>query len=145
MKSPVQIAGTLIVLMASAACSRHKAAAPAAPAATLPPAGAPAPEPELPYELRLGREVYRHHCSLCHGDTGAGDGFNAYNIDPHPQDLSDPAFQKAKTDADLKDAIRRGGLGVGLSAMMPPYGHTLTPDQIDQVTAYIRTFKPPQS
>ena len=100
-------------------------------------------EAPLPYELRQGREVYQHYCRTCHGDTGAGDGFNAYNLDPHPRDLSDPAFQKAKTDADLKDVVRRGGLGVGLSALMPPYGHTLTPDQVDQVVGYLRTFKAP--
>jgi len=155
MKPHAPIAGIVLLLLAAGACSRHKAAAPpppaaaaatpdAAPAADAAPA--PVAEPPLPYELRLGRETYRHYCLTCHGDTGAGDGFNAFNIDPHPRDLSDPAFQKAKTDADLKDAVRRGGLGVGLSAMMPPYGHTLTPDQIDQVVGYIRTFKPaPQS
>lgn len=151
MKSHTRIAGILL-LLAAGACSRHKAAPPApAPAAEAPAVDAssvadatPAPvtEPALPYELRLGRETYHHYCMTCHGETGAGDGFNAFNIDPHPRDLTDPAFQKAKSDSDLKDAVQRGGLGVGLSAMMPPYGHTLTPDQIDQVVGYIRTFKP---
>ena len=80
-------------------CSRHKAAA---PAATNPAAGPPAAEVSLAYELRLGKEAYQHHCLTCHGEVGAGDGFNAFNVDPHPRDLSDPAFQKAKTDAELR-------------------------------------------
>ncbi|HET7177505.1 MAG TPA: hypothetical protein VFI63_02340, partial [Solirubrobacterales bacterium] len=55
----------------------------------------------------------------------------------------DPAFQKAKSDADLADAVRRGGAGVGLSALMPPWGHTLSERQIADVVAYLRTLKRP--
>jgi mono/diheme cytochrome c family protein len=106
-----------------------------------------APRPEGPstasYEVRLGRETYRHYCLTCHGDSGAGDGFNAFNLDPHPRDLSDPAFQRRKTDADLADVIRRGGSGVGLSALMPPWGHTLTPRQIQDVVLYVRSLGRP--
>ena len=143
MKSRLQILGPVLLLLVAGACSRHQAAAPAAPPAeaAAPVAEAPAAEAALSYELRLGKGVYQHHCQTCHGESGAGDGFNAFNVDPHPRDLSDPAFQKAKTDAELRDAVQRGGLGVGLSAMMPPYGHTLTPDQIDQVVGYLRTLK----
>ncbi len=95
----------------------------------------------LSYELRLGKDVYKHYCMLCHGESGAGDGFNAFNLDPHPRDYSDPAFQKKKTDAELADAIRRGGAGVGLSPLMPPWGHTLTDAPIKQVVLYLRTLE----
>jgi mono/diheme cytochrome c family protein len=126
------------------ACSRHPAQAPAAtpaPAPAATPAATPAPT-ELPgYEVRLGRDVYEHYCQTCHGDTGAGDGFNAFNLDPHPRDLSAPDFQKKKTDADLRDAIRRGGAGVGLSPLMPPWGRTLSARQMDDVILYLRTLK----
>lgn len=118
------------------ACSRHPAQAPAAT-----PAPTPAPT-ELPrYEVRLGRDVYQHYCQTCHGDTGAGDGFNAFNLDPRPRDLSDPDFQKKKTDADLRDAIQRGGAGVGLSPLMPPWGRTLSARQMDDVILYLKTLK----
>ena len=104
-----------------------------APAAAVPAA--------LTYEARMGQGTYRHYCQTCHGEAGAGDGFNAYNLDPHPRDLSDPAFQKAKSDADLADAIRRGGAGVGLSALMPPWGHTLSERQVADVVAFLRSLK----
>jgi mono/diheme cytochrome c family protein len=97
--------------------------------------------PADPYELRLGKGIYRHYCQTCHGDTGAGDGFNAFNLDPRPRDLSDPAFQKKKTDSELADTIRRGGAGVGLSALMPPWGHTLSARQIDEVILSIRALR----
>jgi mono/diheme cytochrome c family protein len=134
-----------LALLAASACSRRKeAVAPVAASATATAeAAAPAApvEPPLSYELRLGKQVFQHYCLICHGETGAGDGFNAFNVEPHPRDLGDPAFQKAKADADLKDTIRRGGVGVGLSPMMPPWGKTLTADQIDQVVGYLRTLK----
>ena len=80
-------------------------------------------------------------CLSCHGETGGGDGFNAFNLDPRPRDISDPVFQKKKTDAELADAIQRGGAGVGLSALMPPWGKTLSRAEIEQIVLYIRSLK----
>ncbi len=120
-----------------------KGAAPAAVAAAEAPTPPPTPAPVLSYEARLGREVFRHYCQTCHGESGAGDGFNAFNLDPKPRDLSDPAFQTKKTDADLADTVRRGGSGVGLSALMPPWGRTLSEDQIRDVILYVRSLKRP--
>jgi mono/diheme cytochrome c family protein len=90
--------------------------------------------------VRLGKVTFTHYCQTCHGESGAGDGFNAFNLDPHPRDLSDSEFQKKKSDAELADAIQRGGAGVGLSALMPPWGHTLSPRQIDELVLYLRTL-----
>ena len=135
----------LAFLVLPAACVRKPAPAaakaPAAPAskASAPDVPAPAP-PSLPYEARLGRVTFTHYCQTCHGESGAGDGFNAFNLDPHPRDLSDPEFQKKKSDAELVDAIQRGGAGVGLSALMPPWGHTLSARQIDELVLYLRTL-----
>jgi mono/diheme cytochrome c family protein len=138
----------LLLLLGGAAC-RRKSTAPAAtpqPSASVTPAAAApaAPPPALTYEARSGRDVYRHYCQTCHGETGAGDGFNAFNLDPHPRDFSDPAFQK-KTDADIRDAIRRGGAGVGLSPLMPPWGRTLGDRKVDDVLLYLRTLRRPPS
>ncbi len=124
-------------LLAAAGCARRPVASKASPAS-------PGPAAES-YELRLGKQVFRHYCQTCHGETGAGDGFNAFNLDPKPRDLGDPAFQKKKSDADLADAIRRGGAGVGLSPLMPPWGHTLSPREVEQVVLYVRTLKRPPS
>ena len=93
------------------------------------------------YELQLGREVFQRYCVGCHGDAGAGDGFNSFNLDPHPRDLGDPAFQKSKSNADLADAIRRGGPGVGLTSLMPPWGHTIDERHVAAVVLYIRSLR----
>ncbi len=120
------------------ACARRKAAAPAAVPA--PAAATPVP-PDPSYAVRMGEHVWGHYCQTCHGETGAGDGFNAFNLDPHPRDLSDPEFQKKKSDADLREAVTRGGAGVGLSSLMPPWGRTLSPREVEQVILFIRSLK----
>ena len=140
-------AAVSLVLVGAVSC-RENSTAPAAPpqpsASVAPEAAAPAaPVPVLTYEARSGRDIYRHYCQTCHGETGAGDGFNAFNLDPRPRDFSDPAFQK-KSDADIRDAIRRGGAGVGLSPLMPPWGRTLGDRRIDDVVRYLRTLRPPE-
>jgi mono/diheme cytochrome c family protein len=103
--------------------------------------GAVAPSRPNAYELQLGKEVYQKYCLGCHGATGAGDGFNAFNLDPRPRDLGDPALQKSKSNADLADAIRRGGAGVGLTSLMPPWGHTIDERHINAVVLYIRSLR----
>ena len=122
-----------IALAVAFGCSRRTAIAP-------PPAPAPS-DALLSYEAQQGQAVYRHYCLNCHGETGAGDGFNAFNLDPHPRDLSDPGFQKGKTDADLTEAVKRGGSAVGLSPLMPPWGRTLSARQVDDVVLYLRTLR----
>lgn len=122
---------TLIVLSALLIVSCHRAERP--PQAVSPHVSV--------YELQIGKQVFQSYCAGCHGDTGQGDGFNSFNLDPHPRDLSDPVFQKGKSNADLTDAVRRGGAGVGLSSLMPPWGHTLDARHIDAVVLYVRSLR----
>jgi len=100
------------------------------------------PIPELGYNAREGRELFRHYCSICHGDEGHGDGFNAYNLDPKPRDLGDPAFQAKRSDEELSTVIRAGGGAAGLSTAMPPWGRTLNRRQINDLVAFLRTLEP---
>lgn len=93
------------------------------------------------YELQIGRQVYQRYCAGCHGDTGQGDGFNSFNLDPRPRDLGDSKFQKSKSNAELADAVRRGGAGVGLSSLMPPWGRTLDARHVDAVVLYVRSLR----
>ena len=127
----------LVLLLLPGACARKPAPTAAKTAEAV---KTPAAPPPVRYEVRLGKVTFTHYCQICHGESGAGDGFNAFNLDPHPRDLSDPEFQKKKSDAELADAIRRGGAGVGLSALMPPWGHTLSVRQIDELVLYLRTL-----
>src|SRR6266498_3531699 len=83
-----------VLVLAVTACSER-------PSASKP---VTAKAPVDSYELRLGKGLYSHYCQTCHGETGAGDGFNAFNLDPRPRDLSNPVSQK-KSDAELAAEI----------------------------------------
>lgn len=94
--------------------------------------------PELGYSARQGKELFEHYCSTCHGASGRGDGFNAYNLDPKPRDLADPALQAERSDEELAAVIRSGGGAAGLSTGMPPWGRTLGERQIRSLVVFVR-------
>ena len=98
--------------------------------------------PMQSYQVREGRALFRHYCTACHGDEGNGDGLNAYNLDPRPRDLADPAFQKSRSDEDLAAIIRSGGGAAGLSTGMPPWGRTIGERRIRNLVAYLRALEP---
>ena len=100
------------------------------------------PLPELGYNARQGRALFLHYCATCHGAEGHGDGFNAYNLDPKPRDLGDPAFQAKHSDDELATVVRSGGGAAGLSNGMPPWGRTLGERQVRNLVAFVRTLTP---
>jgi mono/diheme cytochrome c family protein len=95
----------------------------------------------ISYEARLGRESWNRYCALCHGPQGRGDGFNAYNLDPHPRNLADPAFQESLDDSRLKEIIRSGGTLRGGSPRMPAWGGTLNDQDLTRLVKFIRSLK----
>ncbi len=92
-----------------------------------------------------GQVLYARYCSVCHGETGGGDGFNAYNIqtafDVMPTAFSDSAVFAALAPDSALAAIRMGGPAAGKSAAMPPWGRTLTPGEVIDVWNYAATLR----
>lgn len=86
-----------------------------------------------------GKQLFKHYCAVCHGLTGKGNGVNADNLDPHPADLTSREVVSL-SDKEIYDVIDEGGAAVELSAAMPPWGRTLTKEQIQSLIAYIRTL-----
>jgi len=66
-----------------------------------------------------------------------GDGINAYNLEPKPRGFTDSTFLIMADSAYVVKAITGGGLAVDLSAMMPPYGRTLTTTEIEKLAEYV--------
>jgi mono/diheme cytochrome c family protein len=95
---------------------------------------------DLTYAEREGKQLYDHYCAVCHGVSGEGDGFNAFNLDPRPRNLTDSAYIAALSDATLGQIITYGGRGMNRSVLMPAYQNTMTEDQVSYLIAYIRTF-----
>jgi mono/diheme cytochrome c family protein len=91
-----------------------------------------------------GKATYDRYCLICHGESGGGDGFNAYNVKSafgvSPTAFSDSATMAALSDSNALESIRDGGPAVGRSAAMPPWGRTLTPGEIADVWRYARSL-----
>jgi cytochrome c553 len=92
------------------------------------------------YTERQGKQLFEQYCVVCHGQSGEGDGFNAYNLNPKPHSLSDSTYMRALTIETLIETISFGGKGVNKSVLMPAYRSTLNKTQISNVTVYIETF-----
>ena len=92
------------------------------------------------YTERLGKQLFEQYCVICHGQSGEGDGFNAYNLNPKPHSLSDSTYMKALSSETLTETISFGGKGVNKSVLMPAYQKTLNKTQISNVVVYIETF-----
>jgi len=106
-----------------------------APAGSVALLGSP---PELGYNARQGQALFEYYCATCHGTSGRGDGFNSFNLDPKPRDLTDSEVQTQRSDDDLAAVIRSGGGAAGLSTAMPPWGRTLTELQIRNLVVFVR-------
>ena len=134
-------AAAILCLLVLSACGRR--AAGEAPRNA--PGEPPAPETGAALEghqVREGIALFRHYCAPCHGAEGHGDGLNAYNLDPRPRDLADPAFQKSRSNDELAAVIRSGGGAAGLSTSMPPWGRTLGERRIRYLVSYLRRLEP---
>jgi len=90
------------------------------------------------FSQRSGEKIFLKYCAVCHGDKGQGDGFNSFNLDPRPRDLTDIKYMDAVSDQRLNEIISQGGSGTGKSVLMPSYGSTLSDDRIRDLIEYIR-------
>jgi mono/diheme cytochrome c family protein len=78
-----------------------------------------------------GKRVYEAHCVSCHGMSGNGDGPDARKHRPRPPSFAGlrPSFQGAR------QVIQNGVAGTAM-----PSWPLLTPQEIQAVTYYIRSF-----
>ncbi len=89
-----------------------------------------------------GKKTFTRFCAPCHGTGGAGDGYNAVNLDPHARDLTDQEeeYMGKLANQEIYDVISQGGRGVDLSPLMPAWGNTFSANDIWSLVAYIRTL-----
>lgn len=91
-------------------------------------------------DANAGKTKFQQLCASCHGASGKGDGAASAALNPKPRNLSDAAYMKTRTDADLKNIIMNGGAAAGKSATMPPWKASLKDADVDNIIAFIRTL-----
>ncbi len=93
---------------------------------------------DLSYAESQGKILFAHYCATCHGDEGKGDGQNASNLDPPPPDMS--VSKNTRDPALLRKIIAEGSAAVGRSPQSPPWGRSLSRQQIDYLVAYCQSM-----
>jgi mono/diheme cytochrome c family protein len=91
-----------------------------------------------------GKLIFTRYCKVCHGAEGDGKGFNAFNLQNsfgiQPANFTDSTVIATLTDEAMTIAISKGAKAVGKSQYMPPWGGTLSSEEIDNVVAYIKVL-----
>lgn len=83
-----------------------------------------------------GAPLYAQHCSVCHGDAGAGDGPAGIGLEPPPSNLRDSARLDRLSLYDLYNAV---GLGIA-GTDMPAFADQLDDRQRWDIATYIASF-----
>ena len=84
-------------------------------------------------------QLFKFYCAQCHGLEGKGNGPNVskeFPVDPRNFTKSDE--MEKLSDADIKNVILDGGPSMSKSPMMPPWGKTLSEEEVDGLVKYLR-------
>ena len=84
--------------------------------------------------------TYRLYCVQCHGTLGNGEGINQTSggLTVSPRDHTNANDMGKLSDTEIKLAITKGGDAVEKSELMPPWGATLSEQEIDELALYLR-------
>jgi len=97
----------------------------------------------LGYQESQGKRVFYQYCVWCHADSSPAGPSNRSNVTPMPPLMNDGEKLNAESDEYLQNIITLGGSALGKSAMMPPYGKTLSTQEITAVIAFTRAIAQP--
>lgn len=95
--------------------------------------GAAAPQKGRAAQVARGRAVYEDRCTRCHGADGQGRTRMAETVEP--PDLSDPAWQRGRSDARMRASVANG------RGQMPGFKKRLSRQDIAASIAYVRTLR----
>lgn len=92
--------------------------------------------PAITPDPERGAPLYAQHCSVCHGDAGAGDGPAGIGLEPPPANLRDAARLDRLSLYDLYNTL---GLGIE-GTDMPAFADQLDDRQRWDLASYIAGF-----
>jgi mono/diheme cytochrome c family protein len=93
-------------------------------------------------DASAGKAVYEaNKCANCHGAQGAGDGAMSPKLKDKPSNwTAGGGGLKGLEDPQIADAIKKGGVAIGKSKLMPSYGK-LSDKELADVVAYVKSLK----
>ena len=101
-------------------------------------------ETALGYQQRVGSILADKYCNRCHDSESSPERVSNYdNLEVKPHAFTDGSTLNKMSDADLTSIILHGGPALNRSALMPPYGNTLSPADVRALIAYTRAVADP--
>jgi mono/diheme cytochrome c family protein len=101
-------------------------------------------ETALAYPQRVGSILADKYCVRCHDQESSPErvsNFENLEVKPHP--FTEGEALNKMSDADLTAIIQHGGPALNRSALMPPYGNTLSAADVRSLISYIRAVADP--
>ena len=87
------------------------------------------------------KELYTFYCAQCHGPNGTGKGINVTkDFATDPRNFTNKVDMAKRSDDDIRNVIKSGGPAISKSALMPPWGATLSDAQIELLLGHVRKF-----
>jgi len=94
--------------------------------------------PGLAWSKESAKDNYNTYCVQCHGLAGTGNGVNVRDMTVQPRDHTDAKSMSGRSDEELFKVIKEGGLAISKSVIMPPWGDTLSDEEIHDLVKYLR-------
>lgn len=96
----------------------------------------------LGYQQQVGYHLDDKYCARCHNPESTPERVSNYdNLEVKPHPFTEGATLNKMSDAELTAIISHGGRALNKSALMPPYGYTLSKTEIEALISYIRLIR----
>jgi mono/diheme cytochrome c family protein len=98
----------------------------------------------LGYQEMIGSQLNDQYCARCHNQDSTPERVSNYdNLEVKPHPFTEGETLNKMSEADLAAIISHGGPALNKSALMPPYGYTLSKSEMQALIAYIRMVSDP--
>ena len=98
----------------------------------------------LGYQQEVGFQLDNKYCARCHDPESTPERVSNYdNLEVKPHPFTEGDTLNKMSDAELTAIISHGGPALNKSALMPPYGYTLSKTEIEALIAYVRLISDP--
>jgi mono/diheme cytochrome c family protein len=98
----------------------------------------------LGYQQQVGYQLDNKYCARCHNPESTAERVSNYdNLEVKPHPFTEGDTLNKMSDAELTAIVSHGGPALNKSALMPPYGYTLSKTEIEALISYIRLISDP--